>query len=243
LPIYRLLAAKLVEEGYVVLAADCAGFGESDFPFKLNYPDALNCTAGTRAAIDYMVREMRVDTARIAVVGHSGGATAAIDAGIAEPSVGAIVAMGAPRLSIEELDDPQTRDFFWTFFLQRVRTVYHRDPPPWFSYSMWVAYHESGDLRYRNSYLLKPGHKPIMFTDAQFELPKQLSWLRARYDSMPPPKSYFIVPGSDHFLNTSDFGFKGTVLYDHRTIAASVAAIDHWLDSVFSLRTLGRPGP
>jgi hypothetical protein len=74
----------------------------------------------------------------------------------------------------------------------------------------------------------------VLFMDAQFEWRNQVAWLRSRYDSMTPPKGYFIVPGSDHFLNTADFGLKGSVLYDRRAIAVAVDAIDRWLDSLFA---------
>ncbi len=236
LPIYRLLSLKLAEKGYVVLAADCVGRGESDSPFGLGNLDALSCVPGTRAAVRYLLRLAHVDTAHIAVVGHSGGATVAIDVGIEDPNVDAIVAMGPSRLEREDLDNPKTSAFFWNFFLNGIREAYHSDPPPWLTYDVWRTYSERGDLVHRIPYLRKTGHKPVLFMDGQFEWPNQVAWLRSRYDSMAPPKGYVIVPGSDHFLNTTDFGFQGSVLYDRRTIEATVGAIDRWLDSQFADR-------
>lgn len=233
LPVYRLLATKLAEEGYVVLTFDCAGFGESDSPFEKGTIEALKCAPDARAAIDYLSQLPQVDSANLAIVGHSAGATVAIDAGLVDPRLDAMVAMSAPRLSVEELEDPKTRRFFRNFFLRRVWEVYHRDPPPWLTYDVWLTYHERDDLRYRMPFLLKPGHKPVFFMDGQLESPRELAWLRERYDSIPPPKGYFIVPNAHHFLNTTDLGFNGTVLYDRRVIAASVGAIDDWLDAIF----------
>lgn len=237
LPIYRLLATELAERGYVILVADCAGSGESDSPYGLGNLEALSCVPGTRAAVRELLRLPQVDTAHIAVVGHSGGATVAIDVGIEDPNVDAIVAMGPPRLSREDLANPKTRDYFWNFFRSKVREVYHADPPAWLTFDLWRTHFARGDLEYRIPYFLRPGHKPVLFTDGQLEWPNQIAWLRGRYDSMVPPKSYFVVPGSDHFLNTTDFGFGGSVLYDRRSGAAAAEAIDHFLDSVFAGRS------
>ncbi|MEW6368419.1 MAG: dienelactone hydrolase family protein [Acidobacteriota bacterium] len=99
----RLLSLELAREGFVVLTFDWRGRTARENRQALR-TDALDVMgADVAAAVAYLRKRPEVDPARISVVGHSVGATLAVEAGLDDPSIAAVVAIGmeamaAPRV-------------------------------------------------------------------------------------------------------------------------------------------------
>jgi dienelactone hydrolase len=85
------LARRLAESGYAVLAFDAAGHGENRNRYARSEARADGFEPEMRAAVDFLREHPLVDGRRIAVMGHSMGASAALDHATRDLRVGAAV--------------------------------------------------------------------------------------------------------------------------------------------------------
>jgi dienelactone hydrolase len=74
-----VLARRLAENGYAVLAIDVRGHGENSNPFTGGVGEAGALRDDVKQAVDYLRRSPFVDGSRIVVMGHSMGAGATLD--------------------------------------------------------------------------------------------------------------------------------------------------------------------
>jgi dienelactone hydrolase len=86
-----VLARRLAENGYAVLAIDVRGHGENSNPFTGGVGDAGALRNDVRQAVDYLRQSPFVDGSRIAVMGHSMGAGATLDYASHDPHLKAAV--------------------------------------------------------------------------------------------------------------------------------------------------------
>jgi dienelactone hydrolase len=85
------LARRLAESGYAVLAIDAAGHGENRHRYARGEVQPDSFEPEMRAAVDFLREHALVDGRRIAVMGHSMGASAALDHATRDLRVGAAV--------------------------------------------------------------------------------------------------------------------------------------------------------
>ncbi len=84
------LARKIAQNGYGVLAIDMRGHGANRNPFGADFmPGGLR--PDVKAAVDFMRSSDRVDGSRVAVIGHSMGAGAALDYASNDPELKAAI--------------------------------------------------------------------------------------------------------------------------------------------------------
>src|SRR5208337_3333626 len=76
-----VLARRLAENGYAVLAIDVNGHGENSNPFGGGVGDAGSLREDVKQAVDYLRSNPFVDGSRIVVMGHSMGAGAVMISG------------------------------------------------------------------------------------------------------------------------------------------------------------------
>jgi len=86
------VASMLHQAGFSVLAYDARGHGRSpgDGPITL-----MKFTEDIRSALDYAASRADVDPSRLAVVGHSFGASSALLAAAEDPRISAVVSLSA----------------------------------------------------------------------------------------------------------------------------------------------------
>ncbi len=227
LPLYKVLGSELADRGYLVLAIDMTGYGESDDPFELGALEAIDNERDVVSAIEYMTTVPEVDKGRIYTVGHSMGSTPALAAGIKEPAVRKIVAIGPARRLTERLSQPSDRDYFWQRARHIRRQVYGRPFPEWFGFDVWLERSRSLDISRFLSHLSAREHKPILLIDGELEAEADKRYLRDLYERLSEPKHYVTIRGSDHYANTRDVG--RLVLYDGHVVNETVTLIDDWL--------------
>jgi dienelactone hydrolase len=93
------LARRLATAGYAVLAIDARGHGENRNPMGRGFVRSDAFYQEFAAAVDYLRSSPLVDGARIAVMGHSMGASAALDFATRDSGIDAAVAIsGGSRL-------------------------------------------------------------------------------------------------------------------------------------------------
>ena len=230
LPLYRVLARKLADRGYAVLAIDQTGFGESGDPFSLGTAEALDRGKDVRAALDYLATLPGVDPERISLVAHSGGTGPALQEGVAAPEVRAMVAVGPPRRVLERMADPADQAYFWERARETRQELYGADFPSWYTMEMFVQAAQEGAMERYLDYFAREGHKPLLLMDGELEDEADREYLRRYYESMAGPKGYVTVRGADHYANT--MSLRGLVLYDRQAVGETVDAIDRGLRGV-----------
>ncbi len=93
--IMSVLARRLAENGYAVLAIDVNGHGENRNPFNGGEAESNSLRADVKQAVDFLRESPLVDGSRIAVMGHSMGAGAALDYATNDPNLkGAVMISG-----------------------------------------------------------------------------------------------------------------------------------------------------
>lgn len=104
--IYRKIAERLSAHGVAVLRADDRGTGASGMPTKPGgYRDLVS---DTRAAFEYVLKRKEIDPKRVALVGHSEGATTAVLIAADDPRVAAVASLAGISRPIDAVLVEQT---------------------------------------------------------------------------------------------------------------------------------------
>jgi dienelactone hydrolase len=85
------LARRLALSGYAVLAIDVRGHGQNRNPFPLGRGRADYLAGDLAAAVDFLRTSPLVDGSRIALIGHSMGAGAALDFATRDAGIDAVI--------------------------------------------------------------------------------------------------------------------------------------------------------
>ena len=92
-----ILARSLTQAGYAVLTLDFRGHGENRNPFSRSGSRTDSLHADLRAAVDFLRGLPRVDGGRISLMGHSMGASAALEYAGFDPALDATVMISGGR--------------------------------------------------------------------------------------------------------------------------------------------------
>ncbi|MBM6617122.1 alpha/beta hydrolase [Bacillus suaedaesalsae] len=103
LQLYRQLAEKLTEMGYVTLRYDKRGIGESEGDF--NRTGMWDLVSDVQEAVRFLKNRPEVDSEKVIILGHSEGSMLGTAAAVREPIAGLILLAGA----VETLDEATKR--------------------------------------------------------------------------------------------------------------------------------------
>ena len=237
-PMYRVLAKKLAAKGYLVLAIDFTGYGESDNPFILTttrplterYKDVI-------AALNYFKTVNNLDRNRIYLVAHSGGTPPAFEVGSKEPLIKKIVTIGPPRRVTERLQDP--RDHYGkdlSRMTREYRQIYGEQLPAYYTYQVYLQDFLHLDMTNYIGYFSSSSHKPILLIDGELEDPKDKIYLRDYHQSLTEPKQYVTIANSDHYMNMNGERSLKSIFFDKDVADRHTEAISEFLeDKSYSL--------
>lgn len=226
---YRLLAEKLARRGFLVLAYDQLGFGQSDDPYGRG-PELAHQTLGgapmLTAAVEALIAA-GAEPGELTLVGHSGGAIPVLQ--LADhPEVARIALLGPPRRVVQRSSESVQRRYFSERFERRYRFVYGHDVPEWLSPEQL----DRGGPWALEDYLdtgFASGHGPVLLIDGALEPAEDLAYLEAFYQRLGGPKDFLRLEHADHYLNTAQF--PGWVVYDRRVIHQLVDHLVLWIGS------------
>lgn len=228
LALYRLLAAELARAGYLVLAPDLRGFGDSQTPADTSSVDAWDSTKDISASLGFLESLSEVDGERLFVLGHSLGGTWAIRASEKERRVRRLVVIGpGKRIRVSTARSlAEFRERFW-----RVRNLEQAIDP-----STFEQLHEATFLAAALDHFKGEGHRPILLIDGELESKASRTYLEEQFEQMTQPKKFLRLEDSAHYLNVVGFeelgwlpGVGNLVVYDRRTMETALAAIDSYL--------------
>ena len=241
-PMYRVLAKKLAAKGYLVLAIDFTGYGESDNPFILTttrplterYKDVI-------AALNYFKTVNNLDRNRINLVAHSGGTPPAFEVGIKEPLIKKIVTIGPPRRVTERLQDQDPRNHYYGKDLSRMtseyRQIYGEELPAYYTYPVYLQDLLHLDMTNYIGYFSSSSHKPLLLIDGDLEDSADQIYLRNYYQNITEPKQYITITNSDHYMNIQNERSNKLMFYDQATVNKHTRAISEFLENdAYSLK-------
>lgn len=222
LPVYHVLASRLADAGYVVLAVDFAGYGDSDDPFESGSAEAFDSRRDVQAALAAL-DSLPAAAGPVMLVGHSMGAIEAMEVGVGDPRVGAVVVIGPPRRTADVLATPEGREYHWQRFVRTHDSVYHHPLANWFTREQFLDMKALRDIeRFRDDWA-RDGHVPLVMIDGGRESSADREYL-ARYAArVHPPSRYVTIADADHYLNTGRIG--RILYYDRAALGALVREI------------------
>jgi dienelactone hydrolase len=95
-----ILARRIAQNGYAVIAIDVSGHGSNRNPFPIDFGGGEPMQQDIRRAVEFMRSDPFVDGSRIVVMGHSMGAGMAIDYATRDPNLkGSVMISGGFRLA------------------------------------------------------------------------------------------------------------------------------------------------
>lgn len=225
LGLYRLLGNELARRGYVVLAIDQRGYGQSDDPPDVASAAAFDYVADARHAVDYLSTVEGVDPARLYLIGHSFGGDVALAAGIEDPRLLKIVAIGPARRFKERGGTPNAPELAY-FRRREMRYMKLSQPIP---AEVFLQTRAVLPIENHVAYFARQGHKPILLIDGMLESAEDRQFLQEIYAMMVAPKDYLSLPGADHYANVANIG--SIVIFDRPVANQLVQAIDGWLST------------
>ena len=186
----QLLGQRFQEAGWIVLAPDARGFGDSETPPDVLAADSWRTREDTERAIRFLWSHPRTDRTRIFVLGHSMGAGHALEGALENPHVKALVLIGPPRY-------PEGTNLgYW--FRVRFSAVRNLDEivPEEVVQSRIVL---SNLEEYTKNQLKDGNHKPILLIDGESEGPANLGYLSRVASEICPPFRYRTLPATGHY--------------------------------------------
>lgn len=214
----RVLARALAERGYVVLAVDLAGFGDSDDPADLSDGARLDGIADALAAVAFLASMEEADPARLAIAGHSMGASIALHAAAREPRVKAVAAIGPGRGVSEKIQHEER-------YVERFSA--DRGLSRRVSWDVLRPILLRHDVSAATPLYARPGHVPLLLVDGGLERAEERAALRAAFDAMSEPKRYVTLEGADHYANAAGLTDDNALGFaDARVTRELVDAID-----------------
>jgi pimeloyl-ACP methyl ester carboxylesterase len=226
--INRLLSSNLAKQGYVVLAIDFRGFGESDNPIPADDTSSWRMENDIRAGVDYLAAHARVMGGKIDLVGHSMGGAYGIYGGIHDERIGKIVAVGPPRRWLERFQEEKMafvegfakrRNLEQPVSLEVVSTVE----------ALYAVDHTFG-------YFEQQGHKPLLLIDGGLESQEDRAFLRYHHGKMCEPTQYATMEGTCHYFGIIGLEWlesvpvlRNMLIYDHKIVGEVVGLINSFL--------------
>jgi pimeloyl-ACP methyl ester carboxylesterase len=154
-----LLGQYFQQSGYIVLAPDARGFGDTDEPADIASAESWNPVPDIRRCIDYLYSLPQIDKNAIFIIGHSMGASHALETAIDDDRIRAMVLIGSPRY----LNGIQ--DSFW----KRVKFSAVRGLNTPIASNVYLDRIRTWDIgAYANGFLSE-AHLPILLVDGEWE--------------------------------------------------------------------------
>jgi pimeloyl-ACP methyl ester carboxylesterase len=202
----RMLATRLAENGFYVIAPDARGFGDTANPAQVENPEAWRTASDLSLVIDYLVASGEVDSDNIFVLGHSMGANHTLEGGLGESRVKALVLIGPGRYT-------QQQDVLVPEWVQARFSADRGLDQPVSSEVVRFAY-SLGNLRLlAKSKLADPDHKPILLIDGENEGEAKLGYIAAIVRTLKGPVEYHTLPGTGHYCGVRSFYGAETIYY------------------------------
>ena len=190
----QYLSYRLANDGWIVLAPDQRGFGDTDDPKEVDDPAAWDNKGDVGKCIDYLLCNPLVDRSRIYILGHSMGAGHALEAALGNDKVRGLILIGPPRY-LE--GNGQEKITPW----MRTRFSAERGlEKPVATHLIATLAKEIDIAEMFEVARSRPGHKPILLIDGETEGMANREFLSNVASRIRPPMTYVTLPGTGHYV-------------------------------------------
>jgi pimeloyl-ACP methyl ester carboxylesterase len=194
----RLLAARLSEDGWLVVAPDSRGFGDSGAPPDVEDPQAWRTASDLSRVIDHIESIAGIWSNDIFVLGHSMGANQTLEGGLADDRVKALILVGPGRY-------PDREDLLMPLW-ERARFSADRRLGACISRGTALFFFSLGNIRLlAESELATPNHKPILLIDGEKEGAAKLAYMRDIVRKLKGPVEYHTLRATGHYCGARSF--------------------------------------
>lgn len=202
----RLMGLRLSKAGWTVVAPDARGFGDTADPDQIENPQSWRTDGDLHRIIDFWMVEKGNAPDKIVVLGHSMGANHALEGGLRDARVDALVLIGPGRYP-NKIDE---RVPDW----ERARFSADRDLPEPISPEVARYSFSRGNIRLlAQSDLLKIEYKPILLIDGELEGKAKLDYLHEIVSQLPSRITYQTLAGTGHYCGVRSFYGSENVYY------------------------------
>lgn len=201
----RMVGTVFEERGWIMLAPDARGYGDTDDPDEVDDATAWDVSRDVQRILTYLAAIPGVDAERIIVVGHSVGAGHALEGALDDDRITALVLIGPARY----LDGKERTSSLWT----RVRFSADRKlKAPVSEKTMIELQQRTNIAEFAAGPLSHPGHVPMLIIDGEREGRQNHAYLRSIVDKIAAPVEYRTLPETGHYCGVRSF-FGSTVVY------------------------------
>ena len=219
--LYREIAQRFAQKGYMVLSFDFRGFNQSDAPAEIKSATDLDFTSDALSAVEYL-RHHYTSIDSIIIAGHSFGAGVSVRAGMKSPLISKIVSIAPGRRTKELIFGKNPSVGPW-WIQDRMKKDMHL-PAEVPANLINPVYEPITIDYYKNSVFTKP----ILFVDGALEDIKDREFLKAYIQSInAKSKSYITIPDATHWFGTTIT----SQVIDSSIIQNLVNEIDIWLNN------------
>lgn len=215
--LYVRLMRSLAKRGYLVLAFDLRGFGESAMAANFRAPHDFDYLEEVKMAVSYMLYELPIYKKRLTVAGHSMGANLAFAEGASDDRVRNIILLGAGNFKSADRSGPSGKGALSRRFEQ---TIQHNVSP-----EQWDRITRPLDLF---QYLPVKGRKNVLMVLADCDATNILQYNMQFFNKLNTPKKAVTIKNSNH-----NYGFDmqtANEAIDLEPVEYIAAEIDKWLD-------------
>lgn len=185
------LGYRLWERGWVVMAPDARGFGDTEDPKNIKEPKNWDVQRDIKRCMEYIEKETPLDPARLVVIGHSMGAGHALEGALLDNRVSRMVLIGPARHIHGAIDTSQ-----WNL----IRFSSDRKLDELIPESVFLAISEKSDFRaFVKKGLISQAHKPILLIDGELEGADNLNYLADLVKIAGPNLHYRTLKGTGHY--------------------------------------------
>jgi len=200
----RYMAFRFWDAGWIVLAPDARGFGETDNPEDIANPVSWNSEGDVKRCLNYLAQHSRTDHDRIYVIGHSMGAAHALGGALGDPRVDGVVLIGPPRYP----EGTKTAYSIWE--LARFSADRHLQRP--IAQEVMKARVLEYLTQLDKNLIKNKEHIPTLLIDGELEGQVNLTYLAGIARKISPPIIYQTLPDTGHYCGVRNL-FGSNVIY------------------------------
>jgi pimeloyl-ACP methyl ester carboxylesterase len=198
-----LLGHYFQQSGWIALAPDARGFGDSNDPVDMASPESWDPAPDIRRCIDYLCSIPQTKKDAIFVIGHSMGGGHALEAAENDSRIRAMVLIGPPRY-INGIQDS-----FW----KRVKFSSVRELNKPISSDVYLTRSRKTDIgTYANGFLRK-AHLPILLVDGAWEGSSNHLHLSQIAKNVGKPIEYLTLERAGHYCGVYNHPLTGLIYY------------------------------
>ena len=217
-----LLGHYFQKSGWIVMAPDAPGFGDSGDPDDIASAESWNPVPEIRRCIDYLFSLPSTSKNSVFVIGHSMGSGHALEAAKEDSRIRAMVLIGPPRY-INGIQDS-----FW----KRVKFSAVRDLEKPIDRNVYLTRSRKMDIRnYANGFLNK-AQLPILLVDGEREGKSNHQHLSQVAKSIGEPLKYFTLAKAGHYCGVYNHPIDGSIYFRPDVFEPFFLTLLQYLDGV-----------